>query len=59
MVEKDPPQLSIGTQCQVLSIPRSTFYHRPAGKTTENLVLMRIIDRQFMEAPFYVVRQMT
>ena len=57
MVEKDRPRLSVAAQCRLLSIPRSTFYHRPAGETAENLVLMRIIDRQFMETPFYGVRQ--
>ena len=59
MVEKGHPRLSVATQCRLLSIPRSTFYHRPAGETAENLALMVLIDRQFMETPFYGVRQMT
>ena len=59
MVEKGRPGLSIGAQCRLLSIPRSTFYHRPAGESAENLALMALIDRQFMETPFYGVRQMT
>ena len=59
MVEKGRPGLSIGAQCRLLSIPRSTFYHRPAGESAENLALMALIDRQFMETPFYGVRQIT
>ena len=59
MVEKDHPRLSVAAQCRLLSIPRSTFYHRPAGESAENLALMALIDRQFMETPFYGVRQMT
>ena len=59
LVEKGRPGLSIGAQCRLLSIPRSTFYHRPAGESAENLALMALIDRQFMETPFYGVRQMT
>ena len=59
MVEKGHSRLSVATQCRLLSIPRSTFYHRPAGETAENLALMVLIDRQFMETPFYGVRQMT
>ena len=59
MVEKDHPRLSVAAQCRLLSIPRSTFYHRPAGEMAENLALMALIDRQFMETPFYGVRQMT
>ena len=40
MVEKGHPRLSVATQCRLLSIPRSTFYHRPAGERAENLGLM-------------------
>lgn len=59
MVEKKHPALSVTAQCRLLSIPRSTFYHRPHGETAKNLTLMRRIDEQFLEAPFYGVRQMT
>jgi len=59
MVEKDHPQLSVAAQCRLLLIPQSTFYHQPAGESAENLGLMALIDRQFMETPFYGVRQMT
>ena len=59
MVEKDHPRLSVAAQCRLPSIPRSTYDHRPAGETVENLALMARIDRQFMETPFYGVRQMT
>ena len=59
MVEKDHPALSVTTQCRLLSIPRSTFYHSPRGETAENLALMRRIGEQFLATPFYGVRQMT
>ncbi len=59
MVEKDHPALSVTQQCRLLSIPRSTFYHAPRGETAENLALMRRIDEQFLQTPFYGVRQMT
>ena len=59
MVEKDHPNLSIGKQCKLLSIPRSSFYYRPKGETVLNLALMRQIDEQFLETPFFGVRQMT
>ena len=59
MIEKGHPRLTVAAQCRLLPIPRSTFYHRPAGECTENLCLMALIDRQFMEAPFFGVRQMT
>ncbi len=59
MVKKDHPRLSIAKQCRLLSISRSSFYYEPKGETTQNLVLMRLIDEQFLETPFYGVRQMT
>lgn len=59
MIERDHPVLSIGAQCRLLSIARSSFYHTPQGETELNLTLMRRIDEQFLETPFYGVRQMT
>jgi hypothetical protein len=59
MVEKDHPGLSVAAQCRLPSIPRSTFHHRPVDERAENLALMRMVDRQFMETPFYGGRQMT
>ena len=59
MIEPDHPALSIGAQCSLLSISRSSFYYEPRGETEMNLALMQLIDRQFLETPFYGVRQMT
>ena len=59
MIEKNHPRLSIGTQCRLLSISRSSFYFAPQGESEMNLGLMRLIDRQFLETPFYGVQQMT
>ena len=58
MVEPGHPQLSIARQCRLVSISRSGFYHRPAGETPLNLGLMRLIDTQFLEAPWHGSRQM-
>jgi putative transposase len=58
MIEPGHPQLSVVRQCELVSISRSGFYHRPAGETALNLELMRLIDAQFLEAPWYGARQM-
>jgi putative transposase len=58
MIAPGHPQLSIARQCQLVSISRSGFYHRPAGETPLNLELMRLIDAQFLETPWYGARQM-
>ena len=58
MVEKDHPGLSITRQCELLTISRSSFYYTPRGEDPWNLELMRLIDAQFLETPWYGARQM-
>ena len=55
----DHRHLSIVRQCDLLSISRSGFYYTPTGESEANLALMRLIDAQFLETPFYGSRQMT
>lgn len=57
MAERDHPDLSISRQCGLLSIARSSFYHAPRGEPDENVTLMQLIDAQFLETPFFGVRQ--
>lgn len=59
MIEPSLPDLSVGKQCALLSISRSSFYFEPKGESEVNLDLMRLIDNPFLETPFYGVRQMT
>ena len=59
MIERSHPQLSVGAQCRLLSISRSSFYDAPQGETAMNLDLMLLVDKQFLDTPFYGVRQMT
>jgi putative transposase len=58
MIEPDHPGLSVVRQCELVSISRSGFYRQPAGETSLNLELMRLIDAQFLETPWYGSRQM-
>jgi putative transposase len=50
-------------QCELLGLPRSTLYYKPllgAGEeTAANLELMRRLDEQYTETPFYGVLRMT
>jgi len=50
--------LSIARQCELLSISRSSYYYEATGENTLNLELMRLIDEQFLETPYYGARQM-
>jgi hypothetical protein len=58
MIERDRAGLSIVRQCALLSLNRSGVYHRPAPESPLNLSLMRLIDEQFLETPYYRARQM-
>lgn len=49
MIERTHPKLSVGAQCRLLSIPRSSFYYTPQGETAMNLDLMLLIDKQFLD----------
>ena len=58
MIEPDHPRLSIVRQCELVALSRSSFYDRPVGESAEDLALMRRIDEQFLETPWYGSRQM-
>ena len=59
LVEADHPDLSIRRQCELLGLPRSSYYFEPAGESEENLALMRIIDEQYLRTPYFGYRKMT
>jgi putative transposase len=58
MIDPEHPELSVVRQCELVSISRSGFYYQPVGETPLNLELMWLIDRQFLETPWYGSRQM-
>jgi len=51
--------LPIWRQCELVSVPRSSYYYRPMPESSLNLELMRIIDEQYMKTPFYGIPRMT
>ena len=59
MVDPAHVALSITRQCCLVSIARSSFYYEGTGESPLNLQLLRRIDEQFLETPFYGSRQMT
>ena len=59
MVAPTHARLSIVRQCHLVSIARSSFYYEGQGESPVNLRLLRVIDEQFLETPFYGSRQMT
>ncbi|MBD1846882.1 IS3 family transposase [Cyanobacteria bacterium FACHB-63] len=59
MVERDHPELSIARQCELMSVARSSFYYQAMPPSLEELTIMRILDQQYLETPFYGSRKMT
>jgi putative transposase len=59
MIDHDPVSVSIRRQCELIGLNRSSLYYQPAGESEENLLLMRLIDRQYTKAPFYGWPRMT
>lgn len=45
MIEGDHPALSVGAQCRLLSISRSSFYYAPKSEPESNLALKAGIGR--------------
>jgi putative transposase len=58
LVEPEHPGLSITKQCDLLGISRSSWYYEAIGESELNMKLMRLIDEQFLETPYYGARQM-
>ncbi len=59
MIEPMNPKIPIYRQCELIGLPRSSYYYE-AGKESEyNLLLMSLIDEQYTRTPFYGTRRMT
>lgn len=60
MIDTDHKDISISRQCELLALCRSSYYYR--SKQTEssyNLELMRLLDRKYLQCPFYGSRRMS
>ena len=50
---------SFRRQCRLAGLSRSVIYYDPVPESAENLLLMRLIDKQYMEHPEYGYPRMT
>jgi len=58
LVDVDNDQISIKRQCELLGISRSGYYYQPCPESQENLELMRLLDEQYLDTPYYGIRRM-
>jgi putative transposase len=59
MIEKEHDSFSITHQCQLLGVPKSSYYYTVARESEENLMLMKEIDKIYLENPSFGSRLMT
>jgi len=58
MIDFKDSKISVLSQCKLLSVSRSSVYYKPKSRTQRDLDIMRIIDEQYLETPFYGSRSM-
>ena len=58
LVDRQHRSLSIVRQCALLGVSRSSLHYRPKETSRQDLSLMRELDRQYLETPFYGSRRM-
>jgi putative transposase len=59
LVEPDHEKISVSRQCQLLGLNRTGLYYRERPESVEDGELMRLIDEQYTQTPFYGYRRMT
>ena len=59
MIDPDHTRISVHRQCELLSLPRSSYYYRGKGESSLNLELMHLIDEEYTRHPFYGSRRLT
>lgn len=59
MISSKNADLNISEQCDLLEVSRSSFYYTPVPETELNLELMKKMDEQYFNTPFYGVLRLT
>jgi len=59
MLEPAHTWLSLRRQCELIGLNRSSYYYQPIPESSLNLILMRLIDEQYLRTPFYGYPKMT
>jgi putative transposase len=57
LIEPEHPALSVARPCALLGLARSSGYYTPQGESPENLELMRRMEEQYTQTPFYGIRR--
>ena len=52
-IKPEHPEITVCSQCDLLGLPRSSYYYKPEQESEYNLMLMKLIDEQYTRIPFY------
>ncbi len=58
-INPEHSELSVRQQCQLLVLPRSSYYYQGQPESATNLTYMRLMDQEYTRHPFYGVPRMT
>ena len=59
MLDREPSDLSLRTQCDLLNLNRTSLYYQPLPPSPEELYIKRRIDELYTARPFYGSRKIT
>jgi len=59
MIEPLNPLIPVYRQCELIGLPRSSYYYEARKESEYNLLLMSLIDEEYSRTPFYGTRRMT
>jgi putative transposase len=57
LIESAHPEIVVARQCELIGLPRSTYYYQPIGECSLNIELMHLIDEEYTRHPYYGSRR--
>lgn len=58
-IDPEHQRLTVGRQCELLGLARSSYYYLAVPESAENLHYLRLLDEEYTRHPFYGVPKMT
>ena len=58
-IDRDNKEISVIRQCELLNLSRSAYYYKAKEIGTRDLDIIRLIDKEFTDHPFYGSRRLS
>ena len=59
MIDLAHREITVSRQCELLKLPRASYYYESNRDDSYNELIMNLIDEQFTKTPFYGVPRIT